>query len=243
MIAHPLDKLSCHFSGRKSRAAFVQKPAVRQKFDISKDLLLARFGSSLAVSQEFGRRDFGGRGWDRYKQADGSGNPADHLASGHDGLRTHLLKSILYAALFVLIPFLMAGQFVVNREAICDGVQRYVNMLIDYTKTACVPADASSDTFTFMVLSSEPIFSVKVEKRAWLIAVVLSLGNAMNGHPELKGGELYVADANVATDGAYSLPIDVAKSLQKEVSAGQLKLGAMYEKIQKSLVRKELPKT
>ncbi|MGA8436231.1 MAG: hypothetical protein WB713_15880, partial [Methyloceanibacter sp.] len=60
------------------------------------------------------------------------------------------------------------------------------------------------------------------------------------GHPELRGGELYVADANVA---AYSLPIDVAKSLQKEVSAGQLKLGAMYEKIQKSLVRKELPKT
>jgi hypothetical protein len=84
--------------------------------------------------------------------------------------------------------------------------------------------------------------SVKDEKKAWLIAVVLSLGNAMNGHLELKGGELYVADANVATDGAYSLPTDVAKSLQKEVSAGQLKLGAMYEKIQKSLSGRNCPR-
>ena len=32
--------------------------------------------------------------------------------------------------------------------------------------------------------------SVKDEKKAWLISVVLSLGNAMNGHLELKGGEL-----------------------------------------------------
>jgi hypothetical protein len=79
-------------------------------------------------------------------------------------------------------------------------------------------------------------------EKAWLIAVVLSLGNAMNGHLELKGGELYVADANVATDGAYSLPTDVAKSLQKEVSAGQLKLGAMYEKIQKSLSGRNCPR-
>lgn len=63
----------------------------------------------------------------------------------------------------------------------------------------------------------------------------------MNGHLELKGGELYVADANVATDGAYSLPTDVAKSLQKEVSAGQLKLGAMYEKIQRSLSGRDCP--
>ena len=154
-----------------------------------------------------------------------------------------LLMGMHYIALFVLIPFLMAGQLVVSQQVICDGVQSYVNMLVDYTKTTCVPTDGSSDTFTFLVQSSEPIFSVKEEKKAWLIAVVLSLGNAMNGHPELEGGELYVADANVTTDGAYSLPIDLAKSLQKEVSAGQLKLGAMYEKIQKSLLRKELPKT
>src|SRR6476646_4963392 len=142
-----------------------RNPPSARNFDICKDLLLARFGSSLAVSQEFGRRDFAGHGWQRCKQADGSGNSADHLASDHDGLRTHLLRSILYAAaLFALIPFLMAGQLVVNRQAICDGVQSYVNLLIEYTKTACVPADVSSDTFTFTVLSSEPIFSLKDEK-------------------------------------------------------------------------------
>ena len=48
---------------------------------------------------------------------------------------------------------------------------------------------------------------------------------------------------SMTTNGAYSLLIDLAKSLQKDVASGRLKLGAMYEKIQKSLVRKELPKT
>ena len=36
--------------------------AFRQKFDVSKDLLLARFGSSLAVRQEFGRGNLCGHG-------------------------------------------------------------------------------------------------------------------------------------------------------------------------------------
>ena len=64
----------------------------------------------------------------------------------------------------------------------------------------------------------------------------------MNDQPDVKAGELYVADANMETDVAYFLPIDLAKSLQKEVSAGQMKLEAMYEEIKKHLVRKELPK-
>ena len=92
-------------------------------------------------------------------------------------------------------------------------------------------------------MSSEPNFSVKERKKAWLIAVALSLGNAMNGQPDAKAGELYVADADMKTDIAYVLPVGLAQSLQKDVAAGKLKLGTMYEKIQKSLVRKELPKT
>jgi hypothetical protein len=115
-------------------------------------------------------------------------------------------------------------------------------MLVDYTRTACVPTDTSIDTFTFLVRSSEPIFSVKDEKKAWLIAVVLSIGNAMNSQPDAKVGDLYVADADMEPNVAYVLPIDLAKSLQAEVAAGKLKLGAMYEKIEKSLVRKELLK-
>ena len=54
--------------------------------------------------------------------------------------------------------------------------------------------------------------------------------------------ELYVADAGLKTNIAYVLPIVVAKALQNDVAAGKLQLGAMYEKIEKSLVRKELPK-
>jgi len=68
----------------------------------------------------------------------------------------------------------------------------------------------------FLVLSSEPIFSFQDSKKAWLIAVVLSLGNAMNGQTDVKTGELYVADADVKTNVAYALPVDLAKSLQKK---------------------------
>ena len=121
-------------------------------------------------------------------------------------------------------------------------MQSYVNMLVDYTKTGCVPMHTSSDVFTFLVQSSEPIFSNKEEKKAWLIAVVLSIGNAMNGQPDVKAGELYMADADMKTNAAYVLPIDRAKSLQSDVAAGKLKLGAMYEAIQKNLIRKEVPK-
>jgi hypothetical protein len=120
--------------------------------------------------------------------------------------------------------------------AICDAVQSYVN------GPHAAPADASSDTFTFLVVSSEPNFSVKERKKAWLIAVALSLGNAMNGQPDAKAGELYVADADMKTDIAYVLPVGLAQSLQKDVAAGKLQLEAMYEKIEKSLVRRQLPK-
>ena len=58
----------------------------------------------------------------------------------------------------------------------------------------------------FLVLSSEPIFSVKDSKKAWLIAVVLSLGNSMDGQTDVKTGELYVADADVKTMSRMPLP-------------------------------------
>src|SRR5262245_65642143 len=49
MVAHPADELCRNVAGGKLHNARVQKLAFRQKFDVSKDLLLARFGSSLAV--------------------------------------------------------------------------------------------------------------------------------------------------------------------------------------------------
>ena len=53
------------------------------------------------------------------------------------------------AALFALIPFLLAGKPAISQQTICDEVQNYVNMLVDHTKTTCIPVDASSDTFAF----------------------------------------------------------------------------------------------
>ena len=196
------------------------------------------------MRQEFGRGNLAGPGRECSEQAGDTGSAADDLASDNEGFCTRLRNISIprCTALFALTLFLIAGQLVVNPQAICDGVQGYVNMLVDYTKTTCIPADASDDTFNFLVLSSEPIFSVKDSKKAWLVAVILSIGKAMNDQPDVKAGELYVADANLKTNVAYFLPVELAKSLQKAVSAGQMKLGAMYEEIQRNLVRKALPK-
>jgi hypothetical protein len=48
-----------------------------------------------------------------------------------------------------LIPFLLAGKPTISQQTICDEVQNYVNILVDHTKTTCIPVDASSDTFAF----------------------------------------------------------------------------------------------
>jgi hypothetical protein len=126
------------------------------------------------VTQEFGRGNVAGHGRECRKQAGSRGAPDEDLASDHERPRTRFADvGIRYIALLVLIPFLMAGQLVFSQQVICDGVQGYANMLVNYTKTTCVPTDSSSDTFTFLVLSSEPILSVKDQAKALLIAVVL----------------------------------------------------------------------
>lgn len=112
-------------------------------------------------------------------------------------------------------------------------------MLVDYTRTACTPAGASDGIFSFLVLSSEPIFSAETTKKPWLVAVVLSMGKAMNDQPDTKPGELYLADAKARV--GYFLPVNIAKSLQMAVATGQMKVEAMYKEIQKNMGRKELP--
>ena len=88
--------------------------------------------------------------------------PLTILQSDNEGLRTHLTNIDIPAALLCCFRHRSSLQ-VVSQHAICDEVH-YVNMLVDYTKTTCIPVGASNDTFNFLVLSNEPIFSVKLEE-------------------------------------------------------------------------------
>ena len=144
------------------------------------------------MSQELRGGNLAGHGRQCRNQAGNATSPANDVANDHEGLRARLATN---AALFALIPFLLAGKPAISQQTICDEVQSYVNMMVDHTKTTCIPVDASSDTFAFLVLSSEPIFSVKDSKKAWLIAVVLSLGNAMNGQTDVKTGKADMLNA------------------------------------------------
>jgi hypothetical protein len=143
--------------------------------------------------------------------------------------------------LLLLPPFYPVVQPVVDQQAICDEVQKYVNALVDYTKTACTTGNTGDGSLSFVILSSEPIFSVAATKKPWLLAVALSIGKALNDQPDLKPGELYVLDGDLKSRFAYAIRVDIVKSLQKSVSASHMKLDAMYEEIEKNLRPKSIP--
>ena len=143
--------------------------------------------------------------------------------------------------LLLLPPFYPVVQPVVDQQAICDEVQKYVNALVDYTKTACTTGNTGDGSLSFVILSSEPIFSVAATKKPWLLAVALSIGKALNDQPDLKPGELYVLDGDLKSRLAYAIRVDIVKSLQKSVSTGHMKLDAMYEEIERNLSPKSIP--
>jgi len=143
--------------------------------------------------------------------------------------------------LLLLPPFYPVVQPVVDQQAICDEVQKYVNALVDYTKTACTTGNTGEGSLSFVILSSEPIFSVTATKKPWLLAVALSIGKALNDQRDLNTGELYLLDGDLKSRLAYAISVDIVKSLQESVAAGHMKLDTMYEEIERNLSPKNIP--
>ena len=118
-----------------------------------------------------------------------------------------------------------------------------MNALVDYTQTSCLPSGGKAGALSFIVLSSQPVFSVKASKNGWLLVVVASFGKTLNEQPSVKADELWLSDANLMKSRvAHVLPTSLAKSLQRQAYNGQIDLEEMYEAIKKNLVRKTIPK-
>lgn len=147
------------------------------------------------------------------------------------------------AVLVVLWSFSVAAQSVETGQSICYEVQNAVNALVDYTQTSCLPSGGKAGALSFIVLSSQPVFSVEASKKAWLLVVVSSIGKSLNEQPSVKTDELWLSDANLMKNRvAYVLPTSLAKSLQRQVYNGQIDLEGMFVAIKKNLVQKTIPK-
>ena len=153
-----------------------------------------------------------------------------------------MYKSAL-AVIAVLWSFSAAAQSVEKGQSICYEVQNAVNALVDYTQTSCLPSGGKAGALSFIVLSSQPVFSVEASKKAWLLVVVASIGKSLNEQPSVKTDELWLSDANLMKNRiAHVLPTSLAKSLQRQVYNGQIDLEGMYAAIKKNLVQKTIPK-
>src|SRR5438128_3212935 len=140
-----------------------------------------------------------------------------------------LLKST-FVALFFLHFAVHAAVAAPRREAsfdtaqaVCYSVQNHVNTLADFTYTRCWPA-LLKHGYGFLIISEKPVFSAPAAKKAWLLTVVGAVGKEMNDRG-LSGQELMVSDVQNTTNRiGWSLPLEVATSLQRRAQREEITL-------------------
>lgn len=155
------------------------------------------------------------------------------------------MKKIICLFVMVIIFWSLSAeaQSVEKGQSICYEVQNAVNTLVDYTQTSCLPSAGKDEAFSFIVISSKPVFSVEASKKAWLLVVVASFGKTLNEQPPIKVDELLLSDTNLMKGRiAHVFPASLAKSLQRQVYNGQIDLEGMYAVIKKNLVQKTISK-
>jgi hypothetical protein len=133
-----------------------------------------------------------------------------------------------------------------NGKAICEDAERFIHDVGEIdgfppsAQTYCMPTLGRDNALSFVILTNEPVFSSESLERTWLIAVVASLGRALNDRPAVDVDQLTVSDASsISTGITYTLPVALTRSLQRRIFTNQIDLDKMYDEIQQSLaVRK-----
>lgn len=128
-------------------------------------------------------------------------------------------------------------------EALCSRVVTEVNIMIEWTKTVCIPTRGKKPgAYSFIIISAQPVFSADKSKKGWLLVVAASIGKNLNKIP-LNAEELWLSDAYLTKSYVtHILPAHIAKSLQRQIKADQITLDMMYSEISKNLTRKAVSK-
>lgn len=150
----------------------------------------------------------------------------------------HVLR--LWLALVVFVPIGATAQNADTGLAICHQAEAAINLLVDYTNTACIPTKGNAKgTMTFLLVSTAPVFSVEASKKAWILTAVGAVGKFLNDRPSFKADELWFSDVNnVKQHVAYVMPASLARNLSIKVRADKIDLEQMYAEIQRSLTRR-----
>ncbi len=161
-------------------------------------------------------------------------------SSGVAGMRA-LARLSLAAGL--LAPALVLSQAQESDRALCAQIESLVDAVCDCTRTACRPTPGGNrEMRSFVVLSSQPVFSGEDSKREWVLVAVAAVGYALNGNATVQGDEVWLSDTEQMRERvAYAVPAEVAKTLQRRIRANQITLDEMYAEILKNMTRKTMP--
>jgi hypothetical protein len=88
---------------------------------------------------------------------------------------------------------------ILRPKVLCYRIEDFVNALVDYTTTQCIPApeDQKKDLVSFILVSGKPIFNLEAAKKGWLVAVVAAVGKVMRDNPKLPAGKVIVTDTSL----------------------------------------------
>ena len=167
----------------------------------------------------------------------------DLLHKRGDQMKSLLGKLGVIIVIIGFSIFVYANDEVLKSKGLCYTIENYINGLVDYTTTKCLPGTGSQKgTIGFILISSKPIFSVEASKKAWLIGVVGAVGKVMRDNPNIKVGEVYVSDTNLMKNRrAYIFPGELAKTLQLKAFDGEINLEHLYLQLNRAMKEIDIP--
>ena len=152
------------------------------------------------------------------------------------------MKRILLSLAGMLWLSYALAETIENGKVICEDAERFIHDLGKISgfppraQTYCMPTLGRNKALSFVIVTSEPVFSSESLEREWLIAVVDSLGRALNDRPTVDVDRLTVSDANSISNGVtYTLPVALTRSLQRRIFTMQIDLDEMYGEIRDNL--------
>jgi hypothetical protein len=132
------------------------------------------------------------------------------------------MKQLIVAAILIL-PFGYSLQAQITTPA-SNTISKQINAMVsDHTDTIVVPTDGSDA----VIVASTNILSNKQVLDLWMFVSGCAIGKHLNDNPELRMKEIWFADVsgmNSKPMTYYSLPSDIAKSVQARIHRGEIEL-------------------
>ena len=153
--------------------------------------------------------------------------------------------SVLAFTLVLLASAMMFRPAIADAQAseairICNKMERQIDLLVEYTKTLCLPAQGRNGV-SFIFVSQEPVFSSEASKKGWLVVVVAAFGATFNANA-MKSDEVIFSDVSMMKSrSAFRMPAKTARTLQRRVKNGEITIDSMYERITAAMEPYSIP--